>query len=93
LSWDGVGLFQLVSGYQLIVSVLAIRNFFKARNDEKYINTKMLMRHASAFGLFMVTDLVRYIAFSFYALHPEDPTVLNVYLIAKIFWILGSFLS
>ena len=53
----------------------------------------MLMRHASAFGLFMVTDIVRYLAFTFYALHPQNPNVLKIYLIAKSFWLFGSFVS
>lgn len=93
ISWDGVGLFQCISGFQLITSVVQIRNFFRERNDEEYINTGMLLRHSGAFALFMLTDLLRFITFTFFVLHPFDPTTLKVYLLAKVFWIFGSAIS
>ena len=34
VSWDGVGLFQIISGVQLIGSIILIRRFFNERKDE-----------------------------------------------------------
>lgn len=51
------------------------------------------MRHASAFGLFMLTDIVRYLSFAFYVYFPDSVAVLNVYLWCKLFWFCGSALS
>lgn len=77
----------------MIVSVVKIRNFFHEHNAKDYINTGMLLRHSGAFALFMVTVLVRFSTFTVFVLHPFDPTTLNVYLVAKAFWIIGSALS
>lgn len=53
----------------------------------------MLMRHAGAFLLFMITDFVRYISFTAYVMDPENHEILNYYIEAKMFWIVGSFIS
>lgn len=39
----------------LLKSVLSIRRYFTERNAIDFINTPMLVRHATAFGLYMLT--------------------------------------
>lgn len=57
---------QCWSGYQLLTSVLSIRRFFFERNAEHFINTRMMLRHAIAFGLYLSTAVVYYTLLSIY---------------------------
>ena len=55
---DVVAVLQIYTGYILVKSVLDIRKFFLSKDAINYINTKMLIRHASAFGLYMITIII-----------------------------------
>jgi hypothetical protein len=77
----------------LVSSVFRIRNFFKAKNAEEVIDTRMLARHAIAFGLYMVSDLVRYSSFTLYAFHTSNLQLWNLYNWAVCFWMVCSLIS
>lgn len=93
ISSDGVGMMQIISGVMLVRSVQTIRTYFKERNDEDYINTSMLMRHAFAFGLFLIGTILKYAAFTVYSIYPNSGFAWNAYSVALIFCQLTSFVS
>jgi hypothetical protein len=56
----------------LIQSVGKIRAFFKERDAEDLIDTKVLLLHASAFGIYLVSVMVFYIATLLYFIDQKD---------------------
>lgn len=52
---DIVAVLQIYTGVILVKSVFDIRSFFVENNAANYINTTMLIRHALAFGAYMIT--------------------------------------
>lgn len=85
----GTGSMLITSGVILVLGVWTIRRFFKESGAEDYINTGMLVRHAIAFGLFLVTNSAYFAVFSVHAKDPSD-AVRIIFLTTKIFYILGS---
>lgn len=61
------GIMMTISGVILIVSVIKIRNYFKSKGCEDYINTGMLLRHALSFGLYLLGTIIFYVVFCLYA--------------------------
>lgn len=47
-----------MAGYILISSVLSIRNYYRAKNNERFINTDALQRHSICFGLYLVSTTI-----------------------------------
>jgi hypothetical protein len=58
ISLESAEMFQIISGLILVTSVVRIRQFFVRINAKSWINTGMLLRHASAFVLYMVSNFV-----------------------------------
>jgi hypothetical protein len=75
------------------MNVLAIRRFFKDNNAILFINVGMLMRHAVSFGLYLLTTVAFYVAFTAYALFPESDEVFGVLNLTAIFYYSGQLLS
>ena len=97
--------FQILLGVILINSVLKIRRFFKERNDEGYIDTAALSRHAACFGSYTLLYTFYNLSFIVYANFPNLITwtifmfsnIIYLYgnlfseiLLCQIFWSLGS---
>lgn len=58
---DFVGALQIVSGVYLIVGVLRIKRYMNGTTGgENEINTKMLLLHSSAFGLYLLGVVAYY---------------------------------
>jgi len=51
-------LLQVYSGLILVVSVVRIQRFFVRINARNYINTAMLLRHATAFVLYTISNFL-----------------------------------
>jgi hypothetical protein len=64
LSFNACGLLMIQSGFILVKGVVDIYLFFKKRNATNYINTGMLLRHAGAFGLYLLADAANFISFT-----------------------------
>lgn len=88
-----VGLVQMISGIILVQFVLKIRAFFKSRNEMDCINSRALLRHAIAFGLFLLTDIAYYVMWPIYTHFPRKPRVWSIYCIITLFWLGGSMIS
>jgi hypothetical protein len=86
------GLLQINSGIILVSSVLRIRSFFKKRGAEDYINTKMLLRHGSSFGLYLLTSSAYYGTWVYFTLSQNDADF-QVFLMAIVFNNIGSFIA
>jgi hypothetical protein len=87
-----VGGLQIYSGIILIRSVLSIRRFFIERGAADFINSSMLLRHASCFIIYIVTTTSFFVAFGIYTFKPTT----QIYEIAAavgIFFQLGSCVS
>jgi hypothetical protein len=52
-----VGLLQIVSGATLVYAVYLIRTFLKTE-EQNSMNVKMLCLHSTAFGLYIISQLV-----------------------------------
>jgi len=87
---DLVGVFQIVSGILLINGVYLIHSFFKEIDAEVRINTKYLLLHGSAFGLYLLSDVILYTSYNVYIFNTERE---NQYMVASIFWVCASFFS
>lgn len=48
----------IISGVILVVGVTRIRMFFKEREAEDFLDTKMLWRHALSFGLYLMSTVL-----------------------------------
>ena len=68
---DLVGVFQIVSGILLMLGVYRIHSFFKDIETEVRINTKVLLLHGSAFGLYLLSDVALYTTYNIYIFQPE----------------------
>lgn len=68
----GTGVLEIISGVLLIQSVGKIRAFFKERDAEDLIDTKVLLLHASAFGIYLVSVLVFYSATLLHFIYQQD---------------------
>lgn len=77
----------------LIIGVLNIRAFFKRKNATDFINTGMLLRHAGAFGLYLVCTTAKNIAYTFVSLSPGNQTIYNIFSGVLIGNYFGQFLS
>jgi len=77
----------------LVHNVLKIRNFFKQRGDEEYIDSGMLLRHGSAFTLYLIAAVFDMLTFLVYSIYSENQTVWIIYVVEDDFMTLVSFLS
>ena len=68
---DLVGVFQIASGILLMLGVYRIHSFFKDIEAEVRINTKVLLLHGSAFGLYLLSDVALYTTYNIYIFQPE----------------------
>ena len=68
---DLVGVFQIASGILLMLGVYRIHSYFKDIEAEVRINTKVLLLHGSAFGLYLLSDVALYTTYNIYIFQPE----------------------
>jgi hypothetical protein len=87
-----VGVLQMWSGFFLMKSVLSIRRFFIDHNAQEFINTRMLLRHATAFGLYITCTAAFFTVLSMYVWSPST-TLYNYTAGTGIFFNCGSFIS
>lgn len=87
-----VALLQVVSGFVLVRSLLKVRSFFKDRDAADSIDIRALLRHAAAFGLYLVATVVDISAMVLVVAFPSDVT-LRIYLGVEVFWALMLFVS
>jgi hypothetical protein len=93
ISLEGTGIMQVVSGIILVRSVLSIHRFFAAREASGYINTRMLLRHAAAFGFYTATTIAYFSAVGVYIWTPHDQDLYQFVAGVGIALDLGSFVS
>ena len=60
---------ELLSGYILIRGILRIRNYFKEQDADDFIDTKMLLRHALSFSLYLIGTSCTAISLVFYTIY------------------------
>ena len=87
-----VGILQIASGIVLVKSVYSVHRFFKKNNAESYINTGMLLRHAAAFGLYLLTCSAYYITWAFFTMD-ESQEMFHFFLLALLCYKIGSFIA
>jgi hypothetical protein len=88
-----VGVFQILSGVYLNIGVYRIHSYFKDKQAEVRVNTKIMILHASAFGFYLLSDVILYSAYTVFIFYPNNITANNVYTIASIIWVCASFIS
>lgn len=102
---NGNNLVSFVAGLVLTVSVFRIHSFFVKQNATHFINTRQLVRHATAFGLYVVSEFALAVTLTIY-IYTDSPNsyqhveyagmflniaqVVSQVLLAQIFWNLGT---
>jgi hypothetical protein len=61
-----IGVLQLISGTYLVRGVLKIRRFFVDRGEKSSINTRIMLTHSFAYGLYMTANVIYYLIFSYH---------------------------
>ena len=74
-------------------SVFEIRAFFIKENAKEYINLSELMRHAAAFGLYMLSAIISYSTHTLSTIQPDDETFLAIWMIGMLTGCLGAFIA
>lgn len=88
--WDLTGLSQFISGIILVTGVLRIRNFFSKRNATEFINTGMLLRHAAAFGIYLLCCTIYFGTHTLHSLNATNLFLWNLFLFGGVFGYTGS---
>ena len=73
-----VTLCAIISGVLLIWAVFKIRRFFKVHSATDFIDVPMLLRHAFAFGLYLLSTTAYAIMVMLGNLYPESLTIYNI---------------
>jgi hypothetical protein len=87
------GIGQIISGIFLVRGIMVIRRFFRGKQIESTMNTKVLGLHSIAFGLFLVTVVADFGSFALYVSLSSFEILWHLYLICAIFMIYGSFIA
>lgn len=69
-----MGVFQIISGIYLNIGVYRIHNYFRDKQAEVRVNTKIMILHASAFGLFLLSDVILYSTYTVFIFYPDNNT-------------------
>jgi hypothetical protein len=69
-SWYLCGISDISSGVILVRSVIRIRRFFVDENAKESINLPEMIRHATAFGLYMISSIIRYGTHTLHTIQP-----------------------
>lgn len=70
LANDGTGFMQIVSGFFLVVGIMVIRQWFFDRQAQAVINNKVLCLHALAFGIYLFSVIIYYLAVTLQTFFP-----------------------
>jgi hypothetical protein len=87
------GFIQIITGIVLVSSVFRIKRIFRERNAENYINSGMLLRHASAFGLYLVAAVVYFSFWTAVSMAPFDEKLYNIFLCVSASFFVAQFIS
>jgi hypothetical protein len=87
----GVNLFQIISGIMLVSSVISIRDYLKQNNPDG-IDTKKLVTHSGAFGLFLLCQLIYSASQILYTLNPTE-TTFTLWTLGSMLYYIGSLIS
>lgn len=87
-----VGLIEIASGATLLYSVIKIRRYFKDR-EATAIDTTMLIRHAIAFGTYLVSVGFVVAANTLRIFFPHSAAVQGIANYVAIFYVFMSFIS
>jgi len=60
-----------------MIGVYKIQQFFKKKQAMSEFNLKTMVLHSSAFGLFLIMNIIGYISYTIFALNPESVKASN----------------
>lgn len=83
----------MVSGVQLIRTVINIRRYLSTGSQSSALSWKTLILHAFAFGLFLVSVILLAVASAYYWAFPASARAFHHYMLASIMWVVSSFIS
>ena len=83
-------LLQIISGVFLMAGVYQIRHFYEKQKVMDHLNTKTLLHHSMAFGLYLGTVVVGSISYTVYVLNSQSPRAEHQFFIVLIIWYLAS---
>lgn len=67
--------------------------YFKAKKDRVKVNTKILLLHVFAFGLYLLIMVVVLLTFTMYALNPLNQKISDLYTVSSFFAVASSFVA
>jgi hypothetical protein len=87
----GVNFCQIISGIMLVRSVISIRDYLKQNNPDG-IDTKKLVTHSGAFGLYLICQVIYLASQILYTLNPTE-TTFNLWTLGSMLYFFGSLIS
>jgi Na+/melibiose symporter-like transporter len=84
---------QVVSGVILVLGVLSTNRFFKESGAQDTLNINMLLLHAGAFGLYLITAVLICLGSAATIMFPFNQMVLVSYEWTLVAVNIGSFIS
>jgi len=91
VSCFGIFICQITSGVFLAKSVISINYFLRHKNPDN-IDTKGLIIHASAFGIYLVSSLILTFAFTLNIVYPSESNY-NLWFYASVLYNAASLIS
>jgi hypothetical protein len=67
-----IALLAIISGVMLVVGVIRIRKWFKDKDSLNRMNTPAIIRHAIAFGLYLISTCLLAAAQTLYLIWPPN---------------------
>lgn len=90
---SSVGVLQCISGVILIRSVFSIRNFFKTHDADEVIDTRQLVLHSSAFGIYLIAQVIYYGSWTIRIKRDDQSALFFVAQIGTFFYLVFNLVS
>lgn len=87
------GILEVISGVFLLKGVTEIRKFYREKKIEDRLNTKTVVLHAGAFGLYLFVTLIGYTCYAIYVAFNSQPWAEKLYEGVLIPWYFFGFIA
>ena len=67
----------MLSGLVLIDAILKIKRFYSSSDNADQLNTKSLLLHSSAFGVYLFTEILGCVSFALYEIDEDQFDTFN----------------
>jgi hypothetical protein len=83
----------LISGVILVKAIFDIKKFFEEKKAVSFIDTKMMLRHSAAFGLFLLFETLMATCGVINEIYKNGPIALRIFRIVILLDVIAQFIS